>query len=178
MLVLVLAGCSNAEAELDRAITLREQLLRMESCSFTAQITADFGETLYTFTTENKANESGGVSFSIIAPETISGITGTVSADGGELTFDGKAVAFPVLAEGEVSPASGPWLMMKALQSGYITSCGQEGELLRVTIDDTYEEDALQVDIWLNSANTPVQAEVVWKGRKILTIAVSDFVCV
>jgi len=35
---------------------------------------------------------------------TISGITGSLSQNGGKLTFDDKALAFDVMADGLVSP--------------------------------------------------------------------------
>ncbi len=38
---------------------------------------------------------------------------------------------------------------MKTLRSGYITSAGMDGGRLRLTIDDSYEDDALHLDIWL-----------------------------
>ena len=44
-----------------------------------------------------------------------------------------------------------------------------------MTIDDTYEEDALQLDIWLGADDLPVQAEVLYDGRRILTVHVSNF---
>ena len=79
------------------------------------------------------------------------------------------------MADGQLAPVSAPWLLMKTLRSGYLTSAGMEGELLRITIDDRYEEDALTADIWIDSENCPVRGEFLWQGRSILTILVEDF---
>ena len=109
-------------------------------------------------------------------PDSISGIRGTLSAVGGKFTFDeDRAIAFPMLAEGEVSPVSAPWLLYNTLRSGYISACGMEGERLRITLNDSYEEESLQVDVWLDSNNRPEFAEILWQGRRVLSISVSNY---
>ena len=84
-------------------------------------------------------------------------------------------MAFPLLAEGQVSPVSAPWLLMKTLRSGYLTSCGTEDGTLRLSIDDSYEDDALHLDIWLNEEELPKHGEILWQGRRILSVAVENF---
>ena len=84
-------------------------------------------------------------------------------------------MAFPMLAEGEISPVGGPWIVYNALRSGYILSCGMEENWLRMTLNDTYEEDAFQVDVWLDGGERPAVAEILWKGRRVLTIQVINF---
>lgn len=175
MMLLLLTGCGTKNAELDRVMALRAELLAGNGCTFEAEITADYGDKTYTFETKCLANEQGGISFTVSAPETIAGITGTVSAEGGKLTFDDEALAFELLADGQVTPVSAPWLLVKTLRSGYVTSCGTDGEFLRVSIDDSYEEDALHLDIWLDSSDVPQRAEIVWKERRILSLAIENF---
>jgi hypothetical protein len=50
-----------------------------------------------------------------------------------------------------------------------------EDDLLRLTIDDSYREDALTVDIWLDAQDTPVRAEILYDGRRILTLTIKNF---
>ena len=56
-----------------------------------------------------------------------------------------------------------------------VTSCGGDGEYLRLAIDDSYEEDALHLDIWLGSEDLPVRGEVLWQGRRILSLEIKNF---
>ena len=172
--VVLLSGCGSADTEMKTAMELREMLLSTQSCSFDTEINADFGDKLYSFSMKCEFDRDGSMTFTVIAPETIAGITGSVSYAGGKLTFDKSALAFSLLADGEVSPVSAPWLVMKALRGGYLTACGAEGDLLRLTIDDSYEEDAMQSDIWIKG-HTPQYAEVVWQGRRILTLSIENF---
>lgn len=172
-----LCGCTGGEDPLQSAVSLRERLL-VSSCSFTAEVTADFGDALYTFSLGCTGDADGSLKFIVLAPETIASISGHISAGKGYLTFDDEVLAFPLLAEGELSPVSAPWILMKALRGGYLSSGGKEGELIRITLFDSYEEDALQLELWLDDRGIPVEAEFCWQGRKVLSMHVKDFVIV
>ncbi len=173
-IVLLLTGCSGKDQGMDKAMGLRARLLS-KSVSFDAEITADYGDKTYAFTMNCQADTQGNLTFQVLQPELISGISGTVSASGGKLTFDDTALAFDLMADGQFSPVSGPWLLMKTLRSGYLTSSNREGELLRLSIDDSYNDDALHLDIWLDDQDTPIRGEIMWQGRRLLTIAVKNF---
>ena len=108
-------------------------------------------------------------------PENISGISGTISQNSGKLTFDDQVLAFDILADGLVSPVSGPWVLMETLRGGYLTSCSQEGENLRVAIDDSYAEKALHLEVLLDRDDIPGQCEIYWQGRRLLSMAVKNF---
>ena len=170
--VLLLSGCGTQD-DLDRVISLRERLLNCESCSFTAKITADYADELYTFSMQCAVDNQGEVVFTVLQPDSISGITGKIGAEGGKLTFDGQVLAFPLLADGQLSPISVPWLLMRTLRGGYLSACGKDGELLKVQINDSYEENALQLDIWLDQENTPIAADILYEGRRMLSVQVN-----
>lgn len=173
--VLCLTGCGGKNKELERSLALRARALQGKGCSFCAQITADYGDKVYEFAMDCQVDSQGAMAFQVTAPETISSITGTLSAEGGTLTFDDTALAFPMLVEGLASPVSGPWLFWKALTAGCITAAGLEEEALRISVDDSYEDSALQLDIWCDAADTPVRVEICQEGRRILTISLSNF---
>lgn len=173
-LTVLLSGCKG-DSELDRAMAVREKLLGANGCTFDAEVAADYGSQVYTFSMACQVDENGTLSFTVSAPDSIAGITGDVSASGGRLTFDGSALAFDLLADGQVSPVSAPWLLIHTLRSGYLTSCGADGDNLRLSIDDSYEEDALHLDIWLNSEDQPVRGEILWKERRIVSLEVKNF---
>ena len=44
-----------------------------------------------------------------------------------------------------------------------------------MSIDDRYEEDPLRLDIWLNSENLPETADILYDGRRILSVSVMNF---
>ena len=174
LLLALLTGCSGGSDTMDRVVALRSAILA-KGAEFDAAVTADYGDKTYTFGMHCLLDAQGKLTFTVTAPESISGITGTVSSTGGRLTFDDKALAFHLLADGQVSPVSAPWILMKTLRGGYLTSCALEGGCIRVAIDDSYEEDALHLDIWLDEKDQPKHGEILWQGRRILSLDIENF---
>ena len=174
LVLLILPGCGGQTSELDRAMALRTKLLS-QNVEFNAQITADYGDVIHAFSLSCQADHLGNVQFTVTAPESIKDITGSIRSGTGKLTFDDQAIAFDLLADGQLSPISAPWIFIKALQSGYLTSCGKEGEQLRLAVDDSYADDALHLDIWLGDGDLPIRAEILWQGRRLLSMDVTNF---
>lgn len=174
IVLLFLCGCSVEQPELDPALKLRSKL-QTAGCRFDAEITADYGDKTYRFSLSCEADASGDLRFTVLSPETISGITGKIEQGSGSLTFDDTALAFPLLPDGLASPISGSWVMLKALRSGYIRSCCMEDGLLRLTVNDSYDENAFALDIWLDENSYPIRADIFAENRRILTITVQNF---
>lgn len=174
VLVLALAGCTGTSEEMEAALAFRSKLLGAERVTFQAEISADYIDHVEQFTLNCSADSAGALTFEVAEPKEIAGITGTVVGEQGTLTFDDTILAFPLMADERLSPVSGPWVIMKALRSGYITSCGMEGELLHITVDDSYADDALTLEIWI-SGETVVAAEIAWQGRRQMTMELEGF---
>ena len=122
-----------------------------------------------------EGDSQGNLGFSVTSPDSIAEIEGTITAKEGKLTFDDVALSFPLLADEQITPVSGPWILLKTMLGGYLTACTMEEDLLHLTINDSYEEDALQMEIWLNEENAPVCAEILYDGRRIVTMNVENF---
>ena len=174
LIVGMLLGCDKADDGVSKAIDLRNKLLS-SSCTFDAVITADYGEKIHTFSTKNSVDANGNLRFEVVLPETIAGIAGVISEDTGKLTFDDKVLVFELLADEQITPVSAPWIFIKTLRSGYIHGCEILQEGLHIQIDDSYAEDALQMEIWTNQDNLPVRGEILFRGRRIITLAVENF---
>lgn len=173
---ILLTGCSNTPKEMEQALSLRGQLLKAASCTFDAEITADYGDILHVFRMSCASDGEGNLTFCVIEPESIAGITGKINRQGGALTFDDTALYFELLADEQLSPVSAPWVLMKALRGGYITSAGMEDGLLRVSVNDSYEENALNLDVWLGEGNLPEKADICYAGKRILSLKLENVV--
>lgn len=175
LLLLFLTGCSGSADEMETGMKLRSKLLQSSECSFRATVTADYGDRIHIFAMTCESDPEGDVAFTVTEPETLSGITGKLSGEGGKLTFDDTALHFELLAEDQLSPISAPWILIRTLRSGYMASaCREDGEI-RLSVDDSYEENPLRLDIWLNTQSEPVRADILYDGRRILSVAVDDF---
>ena len=175
LLVLFLSGCGGANSQMDRALALRKSLEKGNGCEFSCAVTADFGDNLYCFELDCSVDSAGNLTFTVKEPESIAGISGTVSKDGGNIKFDHIVLAFDPLAENIPSPVCGPWMLIHTLQSGYLTSCSTDNGVLRLSLDDSYQEDAAHLDVWLGEKDHPSRGEIFWEGRRILTLDVGDF---
>ena len=175
MCLILLAGCSAQDQDLERAAKLRSDLLKAEECVFHGEITADYGAEIYSFEVDCAADREGTVRFQITAPQTIAGLGGTLSHDGGDLRFQDTVLQIGMLAEGQLAPVAAPWIFLKTLRSGHLTAASREGDLLRLTIRDGYEEGALQGDLWIDSEDRPVLGEFLYEGKRILSLKITDF---
>lgn len=168
------SGCGNSNAPLDHATALRSRLLDSNGCSFLATVTADYGQRIYTFSMDCQTDKDGNLKFSVTKPDTICGISGTVSASGGSITFDDRILAFQTIADGQLSPVSAPWVFINTLRSGYLQGCAVVDNGIEISIDDSYAEEALLLKINTNG-EIPIFAEIFWQGRRVITLTVENF---
>lgn len=174
-ILVMLTGCNKTTDAMDVAMQFRQELNTAASCSFDAKITADYGNTCYTFLLNCETGNSGTLKFAVAAPESIRDITGSVSDAGGQLTFDDAALSFPLLADQQLSPISAPWILLKALRGGYISSAGTVNDQVRLIVEDSFEKDPLTIHIWLDADNNPVLGEIYHDGYRILAVEVENF---
>lgn len=173
--LLFLSGCSGTPKEIEKGMALRSSLLQGGGCSFTANVTADYGDRLYQFSVNCQGSPSGDLTFRVTKPDSIADISGTITNEGGNITFDALALYFDTMAEGQLAPISAPWIFLKALRSGYIASACTEEDLLRFTMNDSSQDNTLIVDIWTTSSAIPVRADILYEGMRILSLEIETF---
>ena len=173
LLSVLLLGCTPKDDAMDSLMAFREKLISSNT-SFEAEITADYGEDFYTFSMICSTDSTGCVSFTVTEPETIRGIRGNVRSNAGNLTFDDQVLAFDTMASGRISPVSAPYVLMQALRGGYISAVSKQNDSLCVTIDDSYADDALNLQVLFRNG-LPVYGEIFYEQRRILTLQLDDF---
>lgn len=171
-LPLFLLGCPARDTAMEEALALRGRLLGSD-CGFQCTITVDYGDTLESFTLDCESKTDGTLTFTVTAPESISGITGHVASEGAALTFDDQVLALPLPQTG-VSPLLAPWSLMQALRKGCITSVARTQEGVQLCVDDSYGDSALNLEIWTKD-DVPQSAQISKDGRRIVSMEVEDF---
>lgn len=171
---LLLSGCGGTENPLTPAIEFRAALVQAGGCSFTVKVTADSGEATDEFTLQCAADETGTVRFTVTQPQSLAGITATVSADGGTVTYDGMAMEFGLLANGNVIPAAAPALAVCCWRQEYLAAAGTDETGYRATYEKDFDEKRLIADTWFENG-IPIYAEVCYNNRRILKLEFSDF---
>ena len=174
LILIFLMGCSREDPAMRQTLELRSRCLGAQEVCFRAELTAHYIDTREVFTLDCRVDPEGVVTFTAAAPREIEGISGTVSGTEGTLAFDDTVLAFPLVTQEGLSPVSAPWVMMRALRTGCIISAVMEDELLHMTIDDSYADDALTVDIWEKDGEV-VSAEISREGRRIIVLEIEGF---
>ena len=171
----LLTGCGTSTSEIDAVIELRQRLM-VNSCSFVAEITADYGDTLYNFQMQCCADSTGSMTFTVISPDTIAGITGQINHEDAKLTFDDTVLSFPPLSDGQLAPVMAPWVFLNTLRSGFLSGCGTIGDQYLIYADDSYADNALHLEMITDSAMVPLGTDIFWNQQRIISIQISDFI--
>ena len=171
-----LTGCSGSKSGIEPGLLLRKKLNAGTGCSFDVTITADYTDKIYTFGMNCKVDENGKLDFTVTAPESIAGISGTVSESGAGLTFDNQILACEMLADSMISPVISPWLMIRSIRGGYISACSESGDKSCIRIDDSFQGSNLQTVVWVDKQLLLCGAEFLYSGKRILSLEVANFV--
>ena len=174
LIAIFLCGCSQQDEKMEQALNLRDSIISSNGCSFDVTVTADYQDVYYTFSMSCLSDAVGNISFEVTEPDSISGITGIVTAEDGKLTFDNKVLLFSTLGDGQITPVSAPLLFLKSLKSGYIKGCGSDNGATLLQIDDSYADTAIRLNIHIVD-NAPSSVEIIWNDRRIVSMDVKAF---
>ena len=172
----MLCGCSTKDNTLVQALALRKELLSASKCSFQTEITADYGDIIHTFQADCVVDETGNLVFTVTLPESIAGISGRITQEDASLIFGDKAIAFPMLADGQISPVCSPWLFIKALRGGYFSGCGKENTGFCLYIDDSFQDHPLRFEVYTDLDMVPASVDLFWINSRILSLKIQNFV--
>lgn len=175
LVVIVLTGCSANTNGINDVVTLRNNLQNSSGCSFDVSVTTDYGDSLSSFALSCNYDKQQNLEITVLKPETISNIKCKISGEKGQLTFDEEVVVFEMIADGQITPISTPWLLMKALSGAYINATANEKEGMLVRLDDSFNGTLYSVDLWLDENDVPKLAEIIWEGKRIVSMTISNF---
>lgn len=177
MFLLVLAGCSASQDDaVQEALNFRTSLLAAESCTFSADVTADYGERVGNFNLDcTYAPATNEAELTVTAPEAIAGISASVDGEAADVTFEDVSLELGTLAGGQVAPLQLPQLLGDAWTYGYVESQSEEGDGYLVTYRCGYDQEERLVFTRFDSEMTPLQAEIYCDGVCVLTAALSGF---
>ena len=176
-LCLAVSGCAGSEdGAVQEALNFRTSLLAADHCTFTAEVTADYGERVGNFTLVcTYTPGTNGAELTVTAPESIAGITAAVDGEEANVTFEDVSLELGTLAGGQVAPLQLPQILGDAWTYSYVESQSEEGDGILVTYRCGYDEEELLVFTRFDTSMTPVQAEVYCDGICVLTAALSDY---
>lgn len=84
------AGTGNNTDEL--ALDIRADYLSMSGCTARMDVTADYGERVYTYTLDLSYQKDGDTTLAVVAPEEVAGVTARAEREETFLEFDGVSL--------------------------------------------------------------------------------------
>ena len=160
---------------MQQALQLRTELLQAGGCRYAADVSVNYDDVRFDFSLDCVCGADGAARMTIRAPQTLAGIAAELSAGSARVEFEDTAVAFGLMADGNLAPMQHPQLLVQALCADYIEAAGREGDAVRVTYLHGYDEKELTVDVWLSGALMPDYAEVSYQGQMLAAMTITDF---
>jgi outer membrane lipoprotein-sorting protein len=176
-LFLLLAACAagGGKAE-ERALEARTRMISMERCSFTAEISADYGNRTYDFTVTASYQKDGESILSVTKPDSLSGISVTYSS----LSFDGARIETGSLSSQGLSPLSAFPALLAAARTGDIAETGFETlggiEAICFTCRESADGETLEQKLWFDPATgAPLRGEILVNGDLAIACVFTQF---
>ncbi len=172
-LAVLLCGCAAAgNREKEEFLRLRTELIAREEVSLRAELTADYGERVYTYVLEYRGSGSRGT-LRVEEPAEIRGVEALLEDGRVTLQYDGAVLDTGAIA-GNLSPLQLFPLLVQTWKSGSVRECWRESldgaDCLAVLFDLTEAgEDTLLCRSWFSRDSLqPLQAELEADGRTLL----------
>ena len=177
VMLLTLASCGNkAEEQVQQALDFRAAVLGASTCGFTADVTADYGESVYDFTLEadyDPAERS--TALTVTAPDSIAGICATIDGTDAELQFEEVSLVLETTGSSHIAPLRLPQILGDAWCYGYVESLSKEDEAILVTYRSGYDAEELLVYTWFDLRMNPERAEIYDQETCVLAAEIEDF---
>lgn len=173
--MLILTACRAPDGAMQQALRLRTELLQAGGCRYAADVSVHYDDVRFDFSLDCVCRSDGAAQMTVRAPQTLAGIAAELEADSARVEFEDTAVAFGLMADGNLAPMQLPQLLVQALCADYIEAAGRDGEGLRVTYLHGYDDAELTVDVWLSAALVPETAEVSYQGQMLASMTITDF---
>jgi len=178
MISLLLTACGSRgnQTPTDRALALRGQYLSAGGCTARMRVTADYGQRVYTYVVDAQVR-GGETVLTVRQPEEIAGITAHLQQGESFLSYDGVMLETGPLAEDGLTPLSALAALLEAVRSGFIDSCGTQGEELYILCRDPADPpgDGRETGLWFGMDGCLLRGEVSVDGRRVVQCEFEEF---
>ena len=179
--LLLLSGClggGEGQKILDLALTVRGEYLAMTQCAAQAELTADYGQRVYTYTLD-VAGTAEELTLTVTEPDLIAGITARVKQGESFLAYDDLVLETGPLSEAGLSPMSAIPAMLEHLRGGYLMAWSLEDGALHITCGDPggTPDTGTVYDLWLDAeSHALLRGEICVDGRRCIQCIFTSFI--
>lgn len=135
-LILPLAACGEkGKNEAEEALSqIRGQYLEMTVCSGHAELTADYGQRVYSYGLDFSWQREGETLLTLTAPEIVAGTVAHIAAGETALEYDGVMLETGALNEEGLSPVDALPALLRYAREGFAAECDLEEEPSRLHV--------------------------------------------
>ena len=184
-LCLLLPSCGGEtgnEAE-QLALDIRTEYLAMQSCAAHVELTADYGQRVYTYGLDLSYVREEEMTLTITEPEHIAGSMAHIREGETTLEYEGVRVETGPLNEAGLSPMNALPVLLTGIQEGFLAESvleggGEEPETLHITIRDPEAEagSGTELQIWFDLAtHAMLRGEISQDGFTVVQCVLSGF---
>ena len=172
MLLCLLCACAGGGNDtLQTPMEHRAALLAKGGCAFELEAMAEAGDRLWALTLACELDAGGSGTVTVLAPESIAGISAVLDGASGELRYEDVALGLGTLPGTELAPAAAPGRLVRAWSRDWIASAGDEGGGLLAV----YEDGPVMVRTWFDAAGSPMRAELAQDGKVCFSAEIRNF---
>lgn len=184
-LVLPLAACGGGEgSEAEEALSrVRGMYLEMTACTGHAEMTADYGQRVYTYGVDFSWQREGESLLTLTAPENVAGTVAHIAAGETALEYDGVMLETGPLNEEGLSPVDALPALLRYAREGFAAECTLEetgeSQSLHVICRDPEKEPGAgtEADLWFApETGELLRGEISETGVTVIQCEVSGFV--
>lgn len=184
MMTLLLTACGGTgeNGPQEQALTIRGEYLAAKGCSARLNVTADYGQRVYTYTVDAALAEEE-LLLSVTAPEEVAGVTARLAGGGSWLEYDGAVLETGLLAVDGLTPLNAVPVLLEAARSGFMVSCAAEllgeREALRVAYrdPDIPVNQGREVTLWFDGqTHALLRGEILVDGYRVILCEFEQFV--
>ena len=184
MMTLLLSACGGTGGETgpqEEALTIRGEYLAATGCRTRMDVTADYGQRVYTYTVDVVVDGEETL-LTVAAPDEVAGITARLTGTNSWLEYDGAVLETGPLDEDGLTALGAVPALLESARSGFMDSCVPEplGErdALRVLCRDPSvpSGQGRETILWFDrNTHELVQGEILVDGYRVILCEIEVF---
>ena len=163
-------------------MAIRRQYLEQTGCTASLDVTADYGQRVYTYTVDvSVVGEE--MTLTVTAPQELAGITAYVDETGSRLEYDGAMLETGELDGDGLTPLSAVPALLDSARSGFMDSCAieelDEQTTLRVLCRDPERPagQGRETTLWFDgTSGALVRGEIAVDGYRVIRCEFLQFI--
>ncbi len=183
MMTLLLSACggTGGNGPQEQALAIRGEYLVAKGCSARLNVTADYGQRVYTYTVDVTSTAEDLV-LSVVKPEEVAGVTAHLVGGDSRLEYDGAVLETGPLALDGLTPLDAVPALLETARSGFMDNCAAEllgeRETLRVAYrdPDIPARQGRQTNLWFDAqTHAMLQGEILMDGYRVILCEFEQF---